>query len=126
MSKKSRFTGTAEKQQGKGAQALLKCKPQHLYHIGVSLPSQLSWKISPLLTYQVLVMLVNTLVVDEKYPVLSRYNLTIPIKIQVCQKQKTFSEFSAAFLKSTRNFKYFEKKMTLIDFVFPNLRTLKT
>ena len=47
---------------------------------------------------------------DEKYPVLNRDNLTIPIEMQLSQKQKTFSEFLAAFLKSRLNFEYFEKK----------------
>ena len=51
----------------------------------------------------------NTSSTDEKYPVLSRENLTIPIQMQLSQKQKTFSEFFAAFLKFTVNFEYFEK-----------------
>ena len=75
------------------------------------------------LTCQILGLLVNTLATDEKYPVLNRDNLTIPIQMQLSQKQKTFSQFFAAFLKSSINFKYFVKKMTLIDFVFPKLLT---
>ena len=55
-------------------------------------------------------LLVNTLATDEKYPVLNRDNLTIPIQMQLSQKQKTFSQFFAAFLKSTLNFEHFEKK----------------
>ena len=47
---------------------------------------------------------------DEKYPVLNRDNLTISVQMQLSQKQKTFSEFLAAFLKSWLNFEYFEKK----------------
>ena len=53
-------------------------------------------------------LLVNLLAADEKYPVLNRDNLTIPIQMQLYQKQKTFSQFSAGFLKSTLYFKYFE------------------
>ena len=45
-------------------------------------------------------MRVNTLATDEKYPVLNRENLTIPIQMQLSQKQKTFSEFFYEFLKS--------------------------
>ena len=78
------------------------------------------------MTCKILGLLVNTLAADEKYPVLNRDNLTIPIQIQLSQKQKTFSEFLCAFLKSLLNFKYFEKKMTPRDFVFPKLRTPKT
>ena len=47
---------------------------------------------------------------DEKYPLLKRDNLAIPIQTQLSQKQKTFSEFLAEFLKSRINFKYFENK----------------
>ena len=47
---------------------------------------------------------------DDKYPVLNRDNLTIPIQMQLSGKEKTFSQFLAAFLKSTWNFKYFEEE----------------
>ena len=55
-------------------------------------------------------LLVNTLAADEKYPVLNRDNLAIPIKIQLSRKQKHFSQFFAAFLKSRLNFKCFGEK----------------
>ena len=50
------------------------------------------------------------LATDKKYPVLKRENLTIPIQMQLSQKKKTFSQFFAAFLKSSLNFEYSEKK----------------
>ena len=126
MPKKSRFRGPFDKQHGKRAQALLKSASQHLYHIHRSLPRKLSWKKSLLLTCQILGLLVNTLAADERYPVLNRDNLTIPIQMQLSQKSKKFSQFFSEFLKSRINLKYFEKKMTLIDFVFLNLRPPKT
>ena len=43
---------------------------------------------------------VNTLATDENYPVLNRDNLTIGIEMILSQKQKYFSVFFAAFLKS--------------------------
>ena len=46
----------------------------------------------------------------EKYPVLNRDNLTIPIQMQLSQKPNTFCQFFAAFLKFLFNFKYFETK----------------
>ena len=55
-------------------------------------------------------LLFNTLPADEKYPVLNRDNLAIPIQIQLSEKQKTFTEFSPAFFKSRLDFNYFEKK----------------
>ena len=54
--------------------------------------------------------LVNTLTADEKYLVLDRDNLKIPILMQLSQKQETFSQFFSAFLESTLNFEYFGKK----------------
>ena len=45
--------------------------------------------------------------------------------MQLSRKQKTFSQFFAAFLKSSLNFEHFQKKMTLIAEVFPNLRSPK-
>ena len=110
MSKKSRFRGCFDKQYGKRAQALLKSASQHLYHIHRSLPRKLSWKKSLLLTCKILGLLVNTLAANEKYPVLNRDNLTIPIQMQLSQKQKTFSQFFSAFLTSSWNLKYFEVK----------------
>ena len=55
-------------------------------------------------------LIVKALAANEKYPLLKRDNLTIPIQMQLSQKQKTFSEFFAAFLKFRLNFKYFETK----------------
>ena len=55
-------------------------------------------------------MLVKRLAADEKHPIVNRHNLTIPIHMKLSGKGKTFSQFFRAFLKSTLNFKYFEKK----------------
>ena len=126
MSKKSGFRGSFVKQHCKRPQALLKSALQHLYLKHWSLPKQLSWKKSLLFTCQILGLLVNTLAADEIYPVLNKDNLTIPIQMQLSEKQKTFSRFLAAFLKSRLNFKDFETKMTLIVFVFLKLWTPKT
>ena len=71
--------------------------------------------------------LVNTLAADEKYYGLNTENLTIPIQMQLSQKQKTFSQLSATFSKYSLNFKHFKKKkITLTAFVVPKLRTPKT
>ena len=47
------------------------------------------------------------------------------IQIHLSQNQKLFSQFFAAFFKSALNFEHFQKKMTLIAYVFPNLPTTK-
>ena len=94
--------GPFEIQDGNLAQELLKSASHHLSHIHRSLPRKLSWKKSLLLTCKILGLLVNILAADEKYPVLNRDNLTIPIQMQLSQKQKTFSQFLGAFFQSTR------------------------
>ena len=53
---------------------------------------------------------VNTLTANDKYSLLNRENLTQPIQILLSQKQVTVSQFLFAFLKSTLNFEYFQKK----------------
>ena len=47
------------------------------------------------------------------------------IQIHLPQKQKIFSQFFPAFFKSALNLEHFQKKMTLIAYVFPKLPTTK-
>ena len=110
MSKKLRFRGTLNKQHGKRAQPNLKSASQHIYQIYWTLSKKFRWKTSQLVICKILGLLVNILAADEKYPVLNRDNLMIPIQIQLSQKQKTFSQFFLAFLKSSLNFKHFGAK----------------
>ena len=44
------------------------------------------------------------------------------IQMHLSQKQKIFSEFFAAFFESSLNFAHFQKKMTLIAYVFPKMK----
>ena len=104
MSRKFCFRGPFNKQHGKRAQAMLKSASEHLYHIHRSLRRELSWQKSLLLTSKILGLLVNTLATEEKYPVLNRDNLTIPIQMQLSHKQKTFSQSFARFSKPAINF----------------------
>ena len=97
MSKKPHLREPFDKQHGKHAKPLLKSTSQHLYQIHSSRPGELSWKKSLSLTCQILGLLVNTLPADEKYLVLIRYNLTIPIQMQLSQKQKTLARFFLDF-----------------------------
>ena len=70
----------------------------------------MSRKKSLLLTWQILGLLLNTLLADEKYLVLQRNNLTIASQMQISQKQKTFSQFFAPVSKSILKFERFGKK----------------
>ena len=125
MSKKFRFRGRFNKQHGKRAESLLKSPSQHIYPIQRSLRTQLSWKKSLLLTCQMLGLIVKALAANEKYPLLKRDNLTIPIQMQLSQKEETSTLFCAALLKSRWNLEHFDKRDALIDFVIFKLRTLK-
>ena len=48
--------------------------------------------------------------VDEKHYLLNRDNLMQPFQMELYEKQKTFTEFFFAFLKSILNFKHLPKK----------------
>ena len=65
---------------------------------------------SLLVDFKILRLFFNTWTADGKYSLLNRENLTQPIQMQVSRKQKTFSEFFSAFLKSSLNFEHFQKK----------------
>ena len=67
----------------------------------------------------------NTLTANYEYSCSDRENLPLPIQLQLSEKLKTFSQFFIAFLESTLNFEYFEKKMSLIAQVFTKLLTPK-
>ena len=47
------------------------------------------------------------------------------IQTDLCKKQKIFSQFFSAFFESLLNSEHFQKKMTLIAYVFPKLTTTK-
>ena len=68
------------------------------------------WKASALVINKFLSLFVNTLAVNDKHYLHNRDNLPQPIQMQLCQKQKNFSEFFFAFLKSWWNFKHLRKK----------------
>ena len=65
---------------------------------------------SLLVIHKILKLFVITLTVTGKDYVLNRENLTQPIQVSLPQKQKTFSEFFLAFLKSILNFNQLPKK----------------
>ena len=70
-------------------------------------------------------LFLNTLTDDDKYSLLYNDNLLQPIQILLSQKQKTFSDFFSAILKSTLNSEHFQKKINLIADVFPKLPSAK-
>ena len=59
---------------------------------------------------EVLRVFVNKLSTNNTYFLCNRKNLPEPIQLQLSKKQKKFSEFFAAYLKSTWNVEQFETK----------------
>ena len=47
------------------------------------------------------------------------------IQMHFSQKEKIFSEFFIEFFEFALNFEHFQKKITLIAYVFPKLLTTK-
>ena len=47
------------------------------------------------------------------------------IQMHLSQKQNVFSEFFSAFFESALHLEHFQKKMTLIGYVYPKLPTTK-
>ena len=70
---------------------------------------------------KILRLFANTLAVNDKHYLVKTQNLAQPIQMEWTQKQKKFSEFFLAFLKSILNFKDLSKKMTQIADVFPDI-----
>ena len=60
----------------------------------------------------------NTFTADDKYSVISRDNSMPTIQMHLSQKQKIYSEFFSGFFESALNSEHFQKKMTLIAYVF--------
>ena len=67
----------------------------------------------------------NTLTADDKYSLISKDNPMQTIQMNLSQKQNIFSQFFSAFSEWKLNFEHFQKKMTLIGYVFPNLSTTR-
>ena len=67
----------------------------------------------------------NTLTADDKYSFISRDNWMKTSQMHLSQKQNIFSELFSAFSESALNFEHFQKKMTLIAYVFAKLPTTK-
>ena len=65
----------------------------------------------------------NTLTADGRYSLISKDKWMLTIRMHLSQKPKIFSQFFSVFFESALNFEHFQKKMTLIDFVFPKLTT---
>ena len=99
-----------DSQHDKVSQTLVKSATQNFFHIFSSLPGKINSKIYLLLIFEILGLFVNILTADGKHSLLNKENLLQQIQMQLCKKQKPFSKFIAAFLKSASHFQHFQKK----------------
>ena len=67
----------------------------------------------------------NTLTANDTYCLNSKDKWMQTIQMHLSQKPKIFSELFCVFFASVLNFEHFQKKMTLIAYVFPKLPTTK-
>ena len=56
---------------------------------------------SPLVLGEILGVFVKTLTAGDMYPVQGCENLQLPIQMQLCEKQKNFSQFFVSFVESS-------------------------
>ena len=85
----------------------------------------MTWKISPLLNFEISGVFVKALAADENYAFGDSGDLQFRIQMPLSQKRKTFSELFVAFMESPWNFKLLTTKMILIANVFPKWQTVK-
>ena len=71
---------------------------------------KLSWKKSALVISKILGLFVNTLTAEYKYCGRNMQTFTQQVQTPLSLKQKTFSRFFIAFLKSTWNGEHFQEK----------------
>ena len=80
---------------------------------------------SPPVLGEIYGVFVNTFAADGKYPVQYCENLQLPIQMQVFEKQKTLFSFLFHLWTLHQILNIFNKKMIIIDNVFPKLQTVK-
>ena len=106
--------------------------PKHWFNLNESALS--SWVItvkvielqkSLLDTWKSFTRFLNILTADDKYSLSSRDKWMQTIQFHLSQKQTFLHDFFSEFFESSLNFQHFQKKMTLIAYVFPKLPTTK-
>ena len=91
-------------------ETLLKSARQYYYHISPWVWDKLSWEKSALVRSKILGLFVNTWTSEYTYSGRNMQTLTQQVQTPLSLKQKTFSGFFIAFLKSIWNGEHFPKK----------------
>ena len=93
-----------------GLERLLKSARHFYYPIFPWIWDKLSWKKSVLVRSRILGLFVNTLTAEYMYSGRNMQTFTQQVQTPLSLKQKTFSGFLIAFLKSTWKGEHFQKK----------------
>ena len=110
MPEKPYFRTAFGNQPVNGQQTLLKSARHYYYPIFPWIRDKLSWKKSALVRSEILGLFVNTLTAEYTYSRRNMHTFTEQVQTPLSLKQKTFSWFFTAFLKSTWNGEHFQKK----------------
>ena len=110
MSIESCFSTPQDSHHVEGSLTLLQPAPQQFDHLFSSLWENFCCKKYFLVISEILRPIANSLTPNEMYPPDNRENLLQPIQMKLSQRLKLSAQLFTAFLKSTFNFKHFEKK----------------
>ena len=110
LSKKRRFRTRFDIQHVRSSKILAKSPCERFYLVFSSFSGKLIWKMSPLVSDEILEIFVYKLTTDGKYPVQAFENLQLQKEMQLSEKGKIFPRFFFffEFLESTSNFEHFE------------------
>ena len=98
-----------DSQHVKVSQILAISQWERFYHVLSSFGEKLIWKISPLLSGEIVAIFLNTLTDEGRYVFEDWENLPLTIQMQLSEKWKTFSQFFP-FMESKSNFIHLLKK----------------
>ena len=101
FSKKHRFGTRFDNQHVKVSRILAKCPLRAILSCFSSFWVKLISKTSPLHLRVILLVFLNTMTAEAKYPIEHSENLPLWIKMKLSEKRKTFSGFFVPFLEST-------------------------
>ena len=83
LSNKRRVKKRFDSQLFKASQILSESAWDHFYHVFSSFWAKLIWKMSPLVIGEILVVFVDALTAEGKYPVKDWENLPLPVQMQL-------------------------------------------
>ena len=93
-----------------GFQTLLKSARHHYYPFFSSIRSELSWKKSPSVWYEILRLFFNPFTGDDKISGSNMKNFPQQFQTPLSHTKKIFSGFFIAFVKCAWNLEHFQKK----------------